>query len=605
MRTIALFFILCFCVVYASGQVAGDLLYSTKNVGVGHTLRFLTPSGTGLIAFNGSGLLTTVAQSTFAPTAHTHTLDGLSDVVVPSPSTGEVLKWNGTNWVNAADNSGGAPAWGSITGSIGDQADLQDSLDTKVTGPASSTDNNVPQWDGTTGKLLKDGLGYGTGGGAGMASKLVQYTSNGGIASAGTGSAAILGQSTGDFGVEGSSSTGIGLYGSVSGAGGISLGMTHTGGSGLFLRAWSGGANNKLEIDLTGALSWPDGGTGPATTRTNLGLGTLATQSGTFSGSHSGTSSGTNTGDQTSIVGITGSISEFNTALTGADFATGGGTASGTNTGDVTLTGTPDYITISGQAITRGLVDLTTDITGDLPVADGGTGASDASTARSNIGTGPRDATYITQTANSELSGEQALSSLTTGLVKVTNGTGVLSTAAAGTDYVAVDAELTAVASTTSAADKTIQYTGSGTATAVDLKLGTETAYSGTITWTAVANPSGASNLRQYYTRVGNQVTWQIYLTYASAGTAVTNVSLTFPSEFPTPDIPTGFTGASVFLWNCAITRLITTPSGSLTNATGYMIKRNSGDTGFEISSPAFSSGAYRTFIFSGTYFCE
>jgi hypothetical protein len=35
-----------------------------------------------------------------------------------------------------------------------------------------------------------------------------------------------------------------------------------------------------------------------STARTNLGLGTLATQSGTFSGTHSGTSSGTNTGDQ-------------------------------------------------------------------------------------------------------------------------------------------------------------------------------------------------------------------------------------------------------------------------------------------------------------------
>jgi hypothetical protein len=44
--------------------------------------------------------------------------------------------------------------------------------------------------------------------------------------------------------------------------------------------------------------------------------------------------SGTNTGDQTSIVGITGSLAEFNAALTGADFATGGGTATGTNTGD-------------------------------------------------------------------------------------------------------------------------------------------------------------------------------------------------------------------------------------------------------------------------------
>jgi hypothetical protein len=41
-------------------------------------------------------------------------------------------------------------------------------------------------------------------------------------------------------------------------------------------------------------------------TRTALGLGTLATQSGTFSGTHSGTSSGTNTGDQT--ITLTGQV---------------------------------------------------------------------------------------------------------------------------------------------------------------------------------------------------------------------------------------------------------------------------------------------------------
>lgn len=42
----------------------------------------------------------------------------------------------------------------------------------------------------------------------------------------------------------------------------------------------------------------------------------------------------------------------------------------GTNSGDVTLAGTPDYITISGQTITRGLIDLTTDVTGDLPFSN-------------------------------------------------------------------------------------------------------------------------------------------------------------------------------------------------------------------------------------------
>ena len=49
----------------------------------------------------------------------------------------------------------------------------------------------------------------------------------------------------------------------------------------------------------------------------------------------------------------------------------------------------------------------------------------------------PADATYIVQTANGSLSAEQVLSLLSTGLVKVTTGTGVLSTATAGTDYLA------------------------------------------------------------------------------------------------------------------------------------------------------------------------
>jgi len=52
------------------------------------------------------------------------------------------------------------------------------------------------------------------------------------------------------------------------------------------------------------------------------------------------------------------------------------------------------------------------------------------------IGTyAPKEATYITQTGNASLPNEQPLSALTTGVVKVTNGTGVLSTAVAGTDY--------------------------------------------------------------------------------------------------------------------------------------------------------------------------
>ena len=62
--------------------------------------------------------------------------------------------------------------------------------------------------------------------------------------------------------------------------------------------------------------------------------------------------------------------------------------AAGTdNSTNVTLnTSSHDYLSISTQAITLGPIDLTADVTGDLPVSEGGTGASTASAARTNLG---------------------------------------------------------------------------------------------------------------------------------------------------------------------------------------------------------------------------
>ena len=62
--------------------------------------------------------------------------------------------------------------------------------------------------------------------------------------------------------------------------------------------------------NVTGIVAIAHGGTGASSSAgaiSNLGLGTLATQNGTFSGTHSGNSSGTNTGDQTSVSGSSGS----------------------------------------------------------------------------------------------------------------------------------------------------------------------------------------------------------------------------------------------------------------------------------------------------------
>ena len=58
-----------------------------------------------------------------------------------------------------------------------------------------------------------------------------------------------------------------------------------------------------------------------AAQRTTLGLGTLATQDGTFSGTHSGTSSGTNTGDQT--ITLTGAVTGSGTGSFATSFGTG------------------------------------------------------------------------------------------------------------------------------------------------------------------------------------------------------------------------------------------------------------------------------------------
>ena len=69
---------------------------------------------------------------------------------------------------------------------------------------------------------------------------------------------------------------------------------------------FSSGGGTAQEITLTAAGRQLLDDTTTDEQRTTLGLGTLATQNGTFSGTHSGTSSGTNSGDQT--ITLTGDV---------------------------------------------------------------------------------------------------------------------------------------------------------------------------------------------------------------------------------------------------------------------------------------------------------
>ena len=105
--------------------------------------------------------------------------------------------------------------------------------------------------------------------------------------------------------------------------------------------------------------------------------------------------------------------------------------------------------------------------------------------------------------------------------------------------------------------------------------------YTGTITWSNSA-PTGATTHTYRWTRIGNMVTLNISLVYATVS-SIANGSfiVTLPSDAPTPVKPTGLNSASAYLYP-AIGNAGTTLPG-LAAAVRGGLRNNAANNGFEI----------------------
>jgi hypothetical protein len=323
------------------------------------------------------------------------------------------------------------------------------------------------------------------------------------------------------------SSGALGSVTSVSGTGtvnGLTLTGTVTSSGSLTLGGTLSGVS--LTTQVTGTLPIGNGGTGATTAggaRTALGATTLGGNLFTI----------TNPGAIT--------FPRFNadntvSALSAADFRTAIGVGTGTGTViSVSGTGTVNGLTLTGTVTSSGSltlggtlsgVSLTTQVSGTLPIANGGTGATTAANALTSLGaypsSNPSGFTSNTGTVTS-VSGTGTASGLTLSGTVTSSGnltlSGTVNSLAAGTYGISISGNAATATSATSATSATTATTAT---TANALNTGntyTAVGYVSTATSGTALQVGDSSGIRNF--GVGSTIFIDVAGGSASAGSLV------------------------------------------------------------------------------------